>query len=194
MPSSADRRGRDLAGWWRRENGGAAEAAEAGFFFPSDIGRVQSVRCSVRPELARTAGPSPCTHVCARVCRAAAGVSYFVSVEKVWDGMSGLCLAEHVCACVGGQCVEGRYIYVCVCLCAHYAHVGVLGKDVCGCWVRGRRLCDIQIETAVFLQCVYVCETLLQSVKKCRNGYRGPSAYKCAGVEIASLHLHHLQL
>ena len=31
--------------------------------------------------------------------------SYFVSVEKVWDGMSGLCLTEHVCACVGGECV-----------------------------------------------------------------------------------------
>ncbi|KAK2917367.1 hypothetical protein Q8A73_004113 [Channa argus] len=29
--------------------------------------------------------------------------SYFVSVEKVWDGMSGLCLTEHVCACVGGE-------------------------------------------------------------------------------------------
>lgn len=103
--------------------------------------------------------------------------------------MSGLCLAEHVCACVGGECVYGA-IYVCVrvsvCLCAHYAHVGVLGKDVCGCSVRGRRLCDIQIETAVFLQCVYVCETLLQSVKKCRSGYKGPAAYKCAGVEIGS--------
>lgn len=48
------------------------------------------------------------------VCRTEAGVfaqapwlaeSYFVSVEKVWDGMSGLCLTEHVCACVGGECV-----------------------------------------------------------------------------------------
>lgn len=52
--------------------------------------------------------------VCVRPCRAKAGVfaqapwlaeSYFVSVEKVWDGMSGLCLTEHVCACVGGECV-----------------------------------------------------------------------------------------
>lgn len=50
---------------------------------------------------------------CVRVCRTKAGVctgsllaeSYFVSVEKVWDGMSGLCLTEHVCACVGGECV-----------------------------------------------------------------------------------------
>lgn len=51
---------------------------------------------------------------------------------------------------------------VCVCLCTHHSRVGVLGKDVCGRSVCRRRLCDIQIETAVFLQCVYVCETLLQ--------------------------------
>lgn len=52
--------------------------------------------------------------VCVWMCRAEASVfaqapwfaeSYFVSVEKVWDGMSGLCLTEHVCACVGGVCV-----------------------------------------------------------------------------------------
>lgn len=30
--------------------------------------------------------------------------------------------------------------------------MGVLGKDVCGRSERGRRLCDMQIETAVFLQ------------------------------------------
>lgn len=55
-------------------------------------------------------------------------------------------------------------VCVCVCVSLHtdYTGVGVLGKDVCGCSERRRRLCDIQIETAVFLQCVYVCETLLQ--------------------------------
>lgn len=44
--------------------------------------------------------------VCVCVCTASLlAESYFVSVEKVWDGMSGLCLTEHVCACVGGECV-----------------------------------------------------------------------------------------
>lgn len=59
--------------------------------------------------------------------------------------------------------------------------MGVLGKDVCGRSERGRRLCDMQIETAVFLQreCVklYCC-------------YRGPAACKCASVEICSPHTH----
>lgn len=47
-----------------------------------------------------------CVCVCVCVCTASLlAESYFVSVEKVWDGMSGLCLTEHVCACVGGECV-----------------------------------------------------------------------------------------
>lgn len=82
----------------------------------------------------------------------------------------------------GDVCVS-----VYVCLCTHYTHVGVLGKDVCGCSERRRRLCDIQIETAVFLQCVYVCETLLQSVD-CTNSYRGRAACKCASMEICCFH------
>lgn len=40
-----------------------------------------------------------------RRSRCVCSQSYFVSVEKVWDGMSGLCLTEHVCACVGRECV-----------------------------------------------------------------------------------------
>lgn len=66
---------------------------------------------------------------------------------------------------------------MCVCVSLHtdYTRVGVLGKDVCGRSERRRRLCDIQIETAVFLHCVYVCETLLRSVDG-RNSYRGPAA------------------
>lgn len=84
---------------------------------------------------------------------------------------------------------------MCVCVSLHtdYTRVGVLGKDVCGRSERRRRLCDIQIETAVFLQCVYVCETLLQSVDG-RNSYRGPAACKCASVEICCLHTHLLLL
>lgn len=87
--------------------------------------------------------------------------------------------------CIGAMCV-------CVCvsarLCTYYTRVGVLGKDVCGRRARRRRLCDIQIETAVFLQCVYVCETLLQSVDG-RSSYRDPAACTCASVKICCLHL-----
>ena len=85
----------------------------------------------------------------------------------------------------GDMCV---CVCVCVSLSTHYTCVGVLGKDVCGRSVRRRRLCDIQIETAVFPQCVYVCETLLQSVD-CRNSYRGPAACKSASMEICCLHI-----
>lgn len=63
-----------------------------------------SLRCSMRPQLVCTEGICVCVCVC--VCTASLlAESYFVSVEKVWDGMSGLCLTEHVCACVGGECV-----------------------------------------------------------------------------------------
>lgn len=63
-----------------------------------------SLRCSTRPQLVCKEGICVC--VCVYVCTASLlAESYFVSVEKVWDGMSGLCLTEHVCACVGGECV-----------------------------------------------------------------------------------------
>lgn len=88
-----------------------------------------------------------------------------------------------------GVCIGAMCVCVCVSLHTDYTRVGVLGKDVCGRSERRRRLCDIQIETAVFLQCVYVCETLLQSVDG-RNSYRGPAACKCASVKICSLHTH----
>lgn len=48
--------------------------------------------------------------------------------------MSGLCLAEHVCACVGGECVYGA-IYVCVCVsvCV-FAHIMLM-------WAFWARMC-----------------------------------------------------
>lgn len=86
-----------------------------------------------------------------------------------------------------------------VCLCTHYTVVGVLGKDVCGCSERRRGLCDIQIETAVFLQCVYVCETLLQSVKS-RNSYKASCLQMCqrgnllpSPASLTTLSYNHLQ-